>query len=123
MKLLALLMSMLAVASALGGMSGWQKVVPGGYNYHLFKSYQPAVQSFRGSQFSVFEPVEYQEQVVAGMNYKIRYVVDSQNSMMEVTAFQPLAIPGQNTAVQISQVQPVSKLLDLVEIPVVAFIL
>ena len=122
MKLIALLMSVLSVASAMmaGGMSGWTKVDKTSGEYQLFKSYQPAVEGYMSTQYSMFEPTHVKQQVVAGMNYEIMYMVNT-GDMLQASVYQPLMIPGMNSSPQVNSVKNLGKmtLLDLSNVSVI----
>mmetsp|Transcript_21175 Transcript_21175/g.58912 ORF Transcript_21175/g.58912 Transcript_21175/m.58912 type:complete len:94 (-) Transcript_21175:127-408(-) len=50
-----------------------------------------------GETFDVFEAVEYTQQVVAGMNYKVKVKIRKDDSFIEVDIFQSLPCNGGDT--------------------------
>ena len=61
----------LTLATLAGGFSGPRK--PDAAKVEQFVGFRDAVQGYTGTQYSQFVPVSYQQQVVAGMVYKVTY--------------------------------------------------
>ena len=58
-----------------------------------FISYKATIEATAGKTFDSLEPVKYTQQVVAGMNYHIKYRV-SDGSHIHVKVFKPLPHTG-----------------------------
>ena len=60
----------------LGGPSEWREVEAGSEEDALFRSWKPMVEEYTNSDgFTTFEPMGYTQQVVAGMNYEVKFSV------------------------------------------------
>ena len=112
MKLIALLMTVLSAVSAMmpGGVSQWIPIEKNSQMYNQFKGYQPFVEGYAKTRYSSFEPTHYTQQVVAGMNYSIRYMVNT-NELIEAQVYQPLMIPGMNSNPQVNSVKSLGKMI------------
>ena len=56
-------------------------------------SMKPQIEAQLGRQFSIFVPVSYSSQLVAGLNYKIRVAVDGGQNVY-VTVYEELPCNG-----------------------------
>ena len=74
-----------------GGMSGAKVMTP--EMFSKFVSLKPAIQIKAGKTYTVFEPISFKSQVVAGTNYVAKIKVDGEKCI-HAKMFEPLPYTG-----------------------------
>ena len=103
-KIGLLLLSLISLVSAAGGMSGWKSVETQASRdeKEKFAAWKPMIEGFLGLEdqpYHVFEPTEFKTQVVAGLIYMVRYVTGPGQSIT-ARVFVPLPYTQEDPSVE-----------------------